>query len=833
MRAPLSWLRDYAELAAEPADLADLLSSLGLVVEGMEQVGGDLDDIVVARVLDIRAHPNADRIRLVDVDTGDGNTTQIVCGAWNFQAGDLVPLAPVGAVLPGGLEIARRKMRGEWSGGMLCAPDELGLPAPEGSDDGLLILPPGLAAPGVPLTEALGLGPDVVFDLDISANRPDALCMAGVARDLAAALGEPWSMPTEPAPLPVDPSLGTASIVVEARDLCPRFTGTILEGVPTGPSPVKLARRLTLAGMRPISAVVDASNYVMLDVGQPNHAYDLDALGGGGLLIRRGRPGETLVTLDGVERILQPDDCVIADATGVAVGVGGIMGGSRAEIGPATRRVLLEAAWFLPVAIARTGKRLGLHSEARVRFERGVDPEIAGAAVDRFVALLATVGGATGGTGEPGAAPVLRRGPTVDARDPSLPGRRSVRLRTARVNDILGTTLEDADVRRLLEPIGFTFDEAAAGAELVGVPSWRLDCDREIDLIEEVARMWGYRRISRTVPPGVPGGSGGLTGRQRQIRELRDILTAAGYDEAWTSTFLAPGDLERAGLDPAAVEVENPLDQAESILRTELLPGLLKAVKFNVDRQAEDVALFEIGHVFGLPQDGSITPDETERLGVIVAPTGISGGLAERDSRRSEAGAVAGAAAGGAAAAAAARTWEYLAEALRLQGATMTPERVPGLHPTRSARLVGAVGQSLGAVGEVDPQVVEAYGLHQRVGYLAVLVDALLSEPRIPLQAKEVSRFPASDIDLAFVTPEVVTAASVRDTLARAGGDLLEAVWLFDVYRSAQLGADRRSLAFRLRFRAQDHTLDDKELADLRQRAIDAVRGAYGAELRA
>ncbi len=834
MRTPLSWLRDYAPLEAGPAELAELLSSLGLVVEGVDEVGGGLGDVVVARVLDIRAHPDADRIRLVDVDTGNGDA-QIVCGAWNFDVGDLVALAPVGAILPGDFEISRRKMRGQWSNGMLCSADELHLPSP-GGPDGLLILPAGLAEPGVPLVDAFDLRPDVVFDLDISANRPDALCMAGVARDLAAALGEPWSMPAAPGAVAVDEALGTAPVVVEAGDLCPRFTGTILEGVPDGPSPVKLARRLTLAGMRPISAVVDVSNYVMLDLGQPNHAYDLDQLGGGGLLIRRGRSGERLVTLDETERVLESEDCVICDGEGTPVGIGGIMGGRRAEIGPATRRVLLEAAWFLPMAIARTGARLGLHSEARVRFERGVDPEIATVAVERFVALLSTVAGDS-------SAP-LRRGPTVDVRSPSLPAPLSIPVRTARVNAILGTHLDDADVAGLLEPLGFQGHPEGPGVRSVRIPSWRLDTEREIDVIEEVARMWGYRRIERTIPPGVPGGSGGLTGRQREVRELRDILTGAGFDEAWTTTFLAPGDLERAGLDAVAVEVENPLDRSESILRTELLPGLLKAVKFNIDRQADDVALFEIGHVFGMPSPPDITPDETERLAVIVAPAADAAGP---DGRRAggtgtapapvgAAPAPVGAAPGpeaSAAVVAATRTWRYVADALRLEAPGLVAARVPGLHPSRGAHVTGAEGQVLGAVGEVDPEVIEAYGLRQRLGYLTLSVDALLAEPRQPWQAHEVSRFPASDIDLAFVVADTVPARAIRDTLTEAGGDLLERAWLFDVYRSQTLGPGRRSLAFRLRFRAQDRTLDDSDLATIRQRAIDAVVAAHGAELRA
>jgi phenylalanyl-tRNA synthetase beta chain len=804
MRAPLSWLRDYAPLEADVDRLAVALSELGLVVEGVERFGEGLADVVVARVLAIRAHPNADRIRLVDVDAGDGEALQIACGAWNFSAGDLVPLAPVGAVLPGGFEISRRKMRGEWSNGMLCSTSELGLPEVPGAQDGLFVLPEGVAAPGTPLAEALGVQPDVVFDLDVSPNRPDALCMAGVARDLAAALGEPWAAPTHPVAVPVDQTLGTAPITVEAGDLCPRFTGTILEGVPDGPSPAWMARRLALAGMRPISAVVDVSNYVMLDVGQPNHAYDLEQLGGAGILVRRGAAGEALTTLDGVERLLEGDDCVICDAEGTAVGVGGIMGGALAEIGPGTRRVLLEAAWFSPMAIARTGKRLGLHSEARVRFERGVDPEAASPAVEWFVALLGSVAGGEG----------LRRGPTIDVRDPTtMPVPPVVEVRTERVNSILGTALDDADVVRLLASIGFGAIPKQPGVHAVSVPSWRLECSREIDVIEEVARMWGYRRIERTLPAGAREGVGGLTDRQRERRRLRAALAGAGFYEAWTTTFLAPGDLERAGLDSAAVELENPLDRSESILRTALLPGLLKAVKFNVDRQAGDVCLFEVGRVFALPSGEKVTPDEAEHVGAIVA--------LQTDS-----------AAGTDAAGAAVRAWLWLADALRLEGATIEAADLPAFHPTRGARILGAQGGPLGAVGEVDPDVATAYGLTGRVGYMVISTDALEHEPRRPWRAHDVSRYPASDVDLAFVVAETVPAGAVHATLRQAGGEVLESATLFDVYRGAQWGTGRRSLAFRLRYRAADRTLDEAELASARQRAIDAVTASHGGELR-
>jgi phenylalanyl-tRNA synthetase beta chain len=805
MRAPLTWLRDYAPLEAEVDRLATTLSELGLVVEGIEHVGGGLGDVIVSRILDIKAHPNADRVRLVDVDAGRGDPLQIVCGAWNFAAGDLVPLAPVGATLPGEVSISRAKMRGEWSNGMLCSPEELGLPVPAGTDDGLMILPAGLAPPGTPLVDALGLVPDVVFDLDISPNRSDALNMAGVARDLAAALGEPWALPVFER-VPVDESLGRAPVIVEAGDLCPRFTATILEGVPEGPSPAWIARRLALAGMRPINAVVDVSNYVMLDVGQPNHPYDLERLGGQGILVRRGKAGEVLETLDGVERHLEENDCVICDANSTPVGVGGIMGGASAEIGPDTRRVLLEAAWFTPMAIARTGKRLGLHSEARVRFERGVDPQIAPLAVERFISLLAALDG--------GAA--LRRGPVVDVQDAdSMPPPARVSVRTARVNAILGTGLADSEVAALIEPIGFEATPSEPGVHEVDIPSWRLECNREIDIIEEVARMWGYSRIERTIPPGAGSRAGGLTAHQRERRLIRRVLADAGFDEAWTTTFLAPGDLERAGLSPDAVEVENPLDQSESILRTALLPGLLKAVKFNVDRQANEVSLFEIGNVFALPREGSgrATPDESEHLAVIV-------NLGEQAAGASSAPEVE----------AVVRALTWLAEALRLEGVNLLPFQVPSLHPTRGANLVGLRGDPIGHVGEVDPSVSAAFGIESRVGYLTVSLDAVAAQPRRPRRARDVSRYPAADVDLAFVVRDDIPAGAVYETLHSAGGEVLEGLTLFDVYRG--LGPGQRSLAFRLRFRAADRTLDESELARIRQEAIDAVVERHGAELR-
>jgi phenylalanyl-tRNA synthetase beta chain len=767
----------------EVADLAAVLSALGLVVDGVERVGEGLDDVVVARVLATRRHPGADQVQLVDVDPGDGSSLQVVCGAFNFGPGDLVPLAPVGAKLPGDVRIGRRKVRGEWSDGMLCSPPELALP---GDAAGILVLPPGTAPPGSALADALGIRPDVVFDLDVTPNRPDAMCVAGVARDLAARLGLPFRLPD---PSPPGGATTTAGVAVDALDLCPRFTATVLEGVHVGPSPAWLANRLTLAGMRPVNNVVDVSNYVMLELGQPNHPYDLDLLAGRGLLVRRAGVGERLATLDGVERLFEADDCLICDAEGGAVGVGGIMGGASTVISPATTTVVLEAAWFSPVAIARTSKRLGLRTEASVRFERGVDPDGIDRSVGRYCELVAEVAGA------PAA------GDTVDVRG-RVPEPSRVVVRTDRLNALLGTSLSTDEVRGYLEPIGFECSPADDGDLQVSIPSWRPDSQREIDVVEEVARHHGYSSIARTLPP--VRGVGGLTAYQRDRRRVREILVGAGLTEAWATSFLAPGDLERAGLPCAAVELENPLVAEESVLRTSLLPGLLRAVVTNQSHRNPAVSLFEIGHVFLPPRDGAGLPEEPEHLAVALA-----GGDAVE----------------------ARRVWDVVARGLRLDAVALEASSPPALHATRSAT-IAAGGTPVGVVGEVDVDVLAGHGIEGRVGWLQLDLGPLLAAPRRAATYRPVSRFPSADVDLAFVVEDPVPAAAVEATLRQAGGDVLEDLWLFDVFRGPGLAPGRRSLAYRLRFSALDHTLSDTELAALRRRCIEAVEAAHTAQLR-
>jgi phenylalanyl-tRNA synthetase beta chain len=784
VRAPLSWLSDFAPIAGEADDISSALSGLGLTVEKIERVGEGLENVVVARVLSTRPHPGADRVQLAEVEAGNG-PVQIVCGAFNFGAGDVVALAPIGARIPNGMEIGRRKVRGEWSEGMLCSAAELKL----GDDhSGILVLETTDAASGTPLPEAMGLRPDVVFDIDVTPNRPDALSIAGVARDLAAHLGVPFALRDGS---PLGPASGAeAKVIVESLDLCPRFTATLLRDVTVGPSPAWLANRLTLAGMRPINNLVDISNYVMLELGQPNHAYDLARLPAPGLIVRRGRPGEVVTTLDRVERMLGEEDCVICDSDDVAVGIGGVMGGESTEIGAETTEVLLEAAYFDPVAIARTSKCVGLRTEASVRFERGVDPEGIDRAAARFCQLAAEAAGAS------------TAGAMVDVRG-ELPARLRVAVRTDRVNAILGTSLEAEQVAGYLEPIGFHCESAGDGRFEVDIPSWRPDSEREIDVIEEVARHYGYPNIARTVPASAA--AGGLSPSQRDRRRVRQVLAGAGVSEAWSTSFVSADDLGRAGLATEALELENPLAQEESVLRTSMLPGLLRALVTNQSHRHPDVGLFEIGHVFLPPVPGAELPDEPENLAVAL---------------------------GGRPAPEAKLTFDLLVRALRLESAELVAASPAGLHPTRSARILVA-GREVGVIGEIDPGVLSAHDLARPVAWFEVDLGAVLAAPRRPAVFRPVSRFPSADLDLAFAVPEEIPAGKIEDALRTGGGEELEDVWLFDVFRGPQIGEGRRNLAYRLRFAALDHTLAEDELASLRERCVEAVISTLPAELRA
>ena len=847
MKVLLSWLREFSPIEGPPEGIAEDLSDLGLAVEDMVTFASAPDGIVVARVAGLRSHPDADRIQLVDVDAGDGEMLQVCCGAFNMSVGDLVPLATVGTTMPGGLEIRRRKMRGQLSEGMLCSTAELDM----GADaEGIMILPADLELGG-DLTAALGVAGDVLFDLEVNPNRPDALSVVGVARDLAARRGAPFELPELRVETSGPPASVSAAVEIVAGDLCGRFSLRLLRNTSGARTPPRLARRLLALGMRPINFVVDISNYVMLEIGQPSHAFDADLVPDGLLRVRRATESEQVETLDGVLRTLRAGDGVIADASDRPIGIAGVMGGASTEISEGTDVVLLEAAWWNPPDIARTSRRLGLRSEASARNEAGVDPEIAPWALERF-AELAAAGGVT-------LAPDL-----VQAHG-HLPPRPTVRVRTGRVNAILGTSLTTTEMRSCLEPIGFeitpssspaapasstemrsclepigfeitpssspaapassTVIPAEAGIQSaadrpagtvvspatparaypgevwdVAVPSWRPDTSTEIDVIEEVGRLWSYSRITRTVPRSPH--PGGLTERQQSRCRVEELLAGFGLMEAMPLPFLAPGDLERCGLPADGITVTNPLVAEESVMRTSLRPGLLKAVAYNAARRQPGAALFEIGHVH-LPGHGEL-PDEGDHLAVALA---------------------------GREAPAAAALWERLRRAVPFVTTEVRNEATVGLHPTRSAVLV-AGNENVGVLGEIDPAVAEAFGIGERVGWLECDLGRLLESHVDRPRYRPPSRYPSSDIDLAFVIDDATPAAAVEAALRHAAGDTVAALHLFDVFRDAdRLGPGRRSVAWRLRLQAADRTLTDAEVGEIRAACI-AAAATTGATLR-
>ena len=812
-----SWLREFVPaLDLAPDAVGDVLSSLGLCCDEVIHLRAPSELIVVARVLSLSPHPDADKIQLVDVDAGAGVALQICCGAFNMAVGDLVPLAKIGAVMPDGMEIARRKLRGEWSNGMLCSARELGF----GDDHAGIMILDGVAhddvavgeggsgdraEPGARLASVLDLADDAVYDLDLTPNRPDALSVLGVARDLAAKLGLPLVVPDIDVAESGAPTGELLDVEIAAPDLCGRFTARVLSGIATDAvTPRRLARRLTLCGMRPISAIVDISNYVMLEYGQPNHTFDLDTLAGAGapdrpvrLGVRRSRDGESVETLDGVRRDLVDGDGVIVDADDVAISIAGVMGGASSEISDRTTRIVLEMAWWDPPSIGRTSKRLGLRSEAGNRFERGVDPEIAELAARRFAQLATEVCGAH-----------LHPGSVV--RDGELPHVAVARVRPARVNALLATSLSADQIATLLAPIGFVSVPVEGSPDSgsvpdaaldVTIPTWRPDSTAEIDVVEEVARLYGFDRLGKTVP--VSPHWGRLSEHQRRVRTVRTLLVGAGFTEVMPNPFLAPEDLDRCGLPDEGVRIVNPLVSDESILRTSTMPGIIKTIAANAAHRQHGVRFFEIGHCYARSADPGALPDEWEELAVAVA---------------------------GAQAPEAVRTLRGVLGALGIGDVRLRADGIEGLHPSRASLvLVGDV--VIGEVGEIDPSVLEAHGVAERVAWISLRLDEVVGLAPAKPQTGRISRFPTADVDLAFVVDDATPVDVVIDAL-RSADPLVVSVRLFDVYRGDQLGPGRRSLAFAVRLQARDRTLSDADVSAARSACVAAAGDSVGATLR-
>ncbi|MGH2921913.1 MAG: phenylalanine--tRNA ligase subunit beta [Gaiellaceae bacterium] len=763
MRVPLNWLREYVDVDAPTEELAHRLTISTANVQhihhrGIPESDGNADLYRVGLVVEAGKHPNADRLQLCRVDVGEGELRQIVCGAWNFGEGATVAVALPGAVLPDGTELQEAKLRGEVSHGMILSERELEL----GHDHtGILVLEEG-PQPGTPLGEVLPLGEDVI-EIETTPNRPDLLSMLGVAREVAALYR-----------LPFQPSLGTdpnragdepVDIRVEDLERCPRYVGRTFTNASIGPSPAWLKARLVAAGMRPISNVVDVTNYVMHALGSPLHAFDRAKLREGRIVVRRAKKGEEITTLDGNIRRLEPEDLVIADAER-PVAIAGIMGSLESEVDEGTTELLLEAANFEPLGILRSSERLGLRSEASNRWEKGVDAELAPAAATIASELFVELAGAQW-TGE------------TDVKG-ELPGRPVVHLRPERTDAVVGLETEPAEQQRILESLGF---EVPPDWEVL-VPSWRArDVTREIDLVEEVARL----RLDE-VPYTLPARRemfGRLSQAQRMQRLVEEILVGSGLYEAYTPSLVADDP------NPKAFRIPEPQSSEQAVLRTRLLPSLIEAAAHNVDAGNSGIRLFEIARVY-LPT-GDKRPEERWTVAGVV-----EGGLAQ----------VKG-------------VVETLHDALRLEP-RFARAQDELLHPGKTARV------EAGVVGELRPDLLEgAWGAFELD--LARLVAEVPERP----EYEDVITFPEVRQDLAFVVPEEVAAAELVDAAREAAGPELREMRPFDVYRGDQVAEGRKSIAFSVSFQSPDRTLSDEDAAGLRKRIVDALAKSFGAELRA
>lgn len=838
MRVPLAWLRDYVDVELEPERLAERLTLLGMEVKSLERWGADWRNVVVGELLEVSRHPRGDRLSLTRVRVGGDEVLEIVCGATNIAPGQRVPVALPGAVLPGGRTIERAEKLGVVSNGMLCSGEELRVTS---DGEGILILPAGTPL-GAALTDLYG---DWVLDVDVKPNRGDALCLVGLAREVAAATGAPLRFPTASLDEGGAAAADRLRVAVDDATLCTRFVGRFVAGVAVGPSPDSVQMRLLAAGMRPVSNVVDASNYVMLELGKPIHAFDADAIarddgGRAALAVRLAHPGERLETLDHVDRALTPETLLIADARG-PLAIAGVMGGAASEVSPATRDVVIESAIFDPVSVRRTAFRYALRSEASLRFEKGQEARLARIGADRVAQLVAAW---AGGTVAPG---------SVDTA-PDEPAPTRVGFRPGRVNRLLGTAFTADEQARLLARVGIATETApggtvvavAAGSQPLAVPAgddalfaviptWRGDLDVEADVAEEIARVGGYDAVpTKTPDTQMPSYRPNPLERRDAIRQA---LAGAGLFEVLTFALVPSHQAGQLGWPVAAADgvagadacagpaivVTNPLSERHAVLRSGLVASLLDVVALNERHGRRDVAVFEVGKGYAAGPDGAAR--EWWRLCLLLAGDAAPAAW-NRPAHPADLDDAKG-------------LVELIAATDGLAEPTFVPWTIGApLHPGRAAqaRSLGADGSVglAGLVGELHPDVLVAWDLRAERVYVAELAVAGLDAGNSgAVRVKPLGRYPGVERDLAVVVAEATPSAAVAATLRAAGGDLLRDVRLFDVYRGAPLTSGEKSMAWRVTFRHDERTLADEEVEAAMRALLDAAAAGHGARLRA
>ncbi|NLB66067.1 MAG: phenylalanine--tRNA ligase subunit beta [Lentisphaerae bacterium] len=799
MKIPLSWLREYVDFDDTPEGLADKLTFAGVEVEGLATVGGGVEGVVVGEVTAIEKHPNADKLVLCRVNHGAAGEPWVVCGAPNAVVGGKYPFAPLGVVLPCGITIEKRKVRGTASEGMLCAEDELGI-----SDDhtGLMELD-ARWAPGTALAEVMG-PPETVLDVEITPDRPDCLCLVGLAREVAALYGTRLKMPANDAAESATPVETATSVKVEDLVDCPRYTARILRDVKVGPSPDWMKRRLEAAGIRAINNIVDITNYVMLETGQPLHAFDQKLLEGGRIVVRHPAPGEKIVTLDGVDRELTPEMLVIADAA-KPMAVAGVMGGEFSGIGDDTTEVLLESASFRPVAIRDTSKKLELMSESAYRFIRGVDPELAEMASRRAAGLMVELASAK-----------LLAG-VVDVRgEPRKPW--TVTCRPRRLATLLGMAPTAEEIAKIFESLELKVLSCTPELIEVEVPTFRGDLTREADLIEEYARLHLKNlppvRSKATVVPDADDKPA-----QAQQR-LREVLAGLGLQQIMNYSFLDRDLLDLFNREGAAgrVELANPLTADHTVLRDSLLPQMVETIGLNVSRQVAQAALFETGRIFRL--DGEGHPIECDQVAVgLLGPVGRTGmdrfgPVGEEDMFLWIKG-----------------LWEQLATALKLRDASLRPADRPWSQPGRGME-VAVAGVAVGWLGLLRPDIAKEWRIHEPLGLFEAAVQPLVKDVGAMQELTPPPSYPSIRRDAALIVDGSVRHEQVLEIARRAAPPELEKIELFDIYQGKNLGDGRKSLAYAFTYRSPTGTLTDEAANEFQGRINAALKEQLPAEIR-
>jgi phenylalanyl-tRNA synthetase beta chain len=802
MFVSLRWLKDYIDIDLAPAELAARLTMAGLEVDNVRNTAPDFIRVVVAKILSIRPHPESEKLSLCEVTTGT-DILPIVCGATNIQVGDVVPLARVGATIPGGYTIKSSRIREERSEGMLCSEEELGI-GPDRS--GIMILPAELPL-GQDLIDALNLR-DIVLDIGVTPNRPDCLSMIGVAREIAAMNGGKLKTPEILYTEDDEDINGITSVEILDPDLCPRYTARIVKNVTIRPSPFWMRRRLESVGLRAINNVVDVTNFVMLECGQPLHAFDYRFLKEGRIVVRKSRQGETFISLDEKERMLRADTLMICDGV-MPVAIAGIMGGLNSEIKDDTSMVLLESAYFNPISIRKSSRWLGMSTDAAFRFERGIDPEGVVRALNRAAQLIADLSGGT-----------VCRG-YIDQHPRKIESPRDIPLRTRRVRDILGKAIAPAEIVRILKNLGMTVNKADGSNYSVTPPTFRVDISREIDLIEEIARLHGYDRIPVTRP--VISFMSTRQDRRKVLEErIRTLLIGYGYSEVITYSFIPATAVEHLGLPAddvrrATVAIRNPLTEEQAVMRTTMIYSLLENMRRNADAGCFDLKLFEMGRTYLARQAGTL-PAEQNRIGGILTGARYDdcwhySGLASDffDLKG---------------------CLEGLFDHLKIAALKFRSDlREPFLHPGRSCCMT--IGKEMiGFLGEVHPDVLDGMGLKNRAMVFEMDLDVLAGHFSGMLAYRDISRFPSSSRDVAFMVSRDFTAEEIIHFSLDMHEELLEKVCIFDVYDGKGILDGMTSLGLRFSYRAHDRTLTDQEINRAHEAIVQRIVEKSGAKIR-